>query len=82
MLDVGLTGVVQIADPEAEREIEAEGLMARHVDWRRFPAWRYQIDVDGNSQRLGRPVHQALHGFPGAERSAPDSVSANGITTA
>ena len=49
MLDVGLTGVVQIADPEAKREIEAEGLMAGPIDWRRFADWRYQIDIDGNS---------------------------------
>ncbi len=49
MLDTGLTGVVQVADPEAKGEIEAEGLMARHVDWRRFSRWRYQIDIDGNS---------------------------------
>lgn len=49
MLDVGLTGIVQIADPEAKREIEAEGLMAPHIDWRRFSDWRYQIDIDGNS---------------------------------
>ena len=72
MLDVGLTGVVQIADPEAERDIEAEGLMARHVDWRRFPAWRYQIDVDGNSNAweglfiklcTGSPVLKIGSGF-------------------
>ena len=49
LLDVGLTGVVQIADPAATRDIEAEGLMRAHIDWRRFSAWRYQIDIDGNS---------------------------------
>ena len=72
MLDVGLTGVVQIADPAAERDIRAEGLMARHVDWRRFPAWRYQIDIDGNTNAweglfiklcTGSPVLKIGSGF-------------------
>ena len=49
LLDVGLTGIVQVADPAAKRDIEAAGLMVAPVDWRRFSAWRYQIDIDGNS---------------------------------
>ncbi len=49
LLDVGLTGVAQIADPGAEQDMKAEGLMAARIDWRRFSAWRYQIDIDGNS---------------------------------
>ena len=72
MLDVGLTGVVQVADPEARREIEAEGLMAGHIDWRRFAGWRYQIDIDGNSNAweglfvklcTGSPVLKVGSGF-------------------
>ena len=72
MLDVGLTGVLQIADPEAKREIEAEGLMAEPIDWRRFAGWRYQIDIDGNSNAweglfvklcTGSPVLKVGSGF-------------------
>ena len=72
LLDVGLTGVVQIADPEARRAIEAEGLMAWQVDWRRFSGWRYQVDIDGNSNAweglfvklcTGSPVLKIGSGF-------------------
>jgi len=49
VLDAGITGFAQVGDPQAERAMVAEGLAAPRLDWRRFSSWRYQIDIDGNS---------------------------------
>ncbi len=72
MVDAGITGIVQIDDTVARDDLAAAGLAAPRVDWRSFPEWRYQIDVDGNASSweglftklcTGSPVLKAASGF-------------------
>ena len=49
LIDAGLTGVVQIEDASVAQHLTAEGLMVPRLDWRRFPRWRYAVDIDGNT---------------------------------
>ena len=49
LLDVGITGVVQVEDPSAVAEVERSGLMKRPTPWRDFQARKLQIDIDGNT---------------------------------
>lgn len=72
LIDAGITGVVQIEDPAAAGRLKEGGLMVSRVDWRRFPDWRYQIDIDGNTSAweglfvklcTGSPVLKVASGF-------------------
>jgi hypothetical protein len=49
LIDAGITKVAQIRDPDAERWIQAAGLMRPHVPAESFQQYKYQIDIDGNT---------------------------------
>jgi hypothetical protein len=54
LLDAGITGVVQVPDPETTREeLKARGLLREFVSPDQFNRWRYQIDIDGNTNAYG-----------------------------
>jgi hypothetical protein len=49
LLDARLTGLVQI-EAEADRDaIGQEGLLGEFVPWPKFQEYKYQIDIDGNT---------------------------------
>lgn len=49
LIDAGLTGVVQIDDASVMHDLATQGLIVPRLDWRRFPRWRYAVDIDGNT---------------------------------
>ncbi len=49
LVDAGLTGLAQIVNDSEREAIRREGLLDEHVPWREFQKYRYQIDIDGNS---------------------------------
>ncbi len=49
LLDAAITGIVGLRDAEAQAEMRALGLQGAHVPWSRFQRYRYQVDIDGNT---------------------------------
>ena len=69
LLDAGLTSLVQLAPaPEAARaeaaQLEAADLVRPFVAPERFPEWRYQVDVDGNTSSWPGLMQKLLTGSP------------------
>ena len=48
LIDAGFSHVTQL-DAKVAAEIEAAGLIKGYIDWRRFDEYKYQIDIDGNT---------------------------------
>jgi hypothetical protein len=48
-LDAGITAIAQIDDPDEVSAIQASGLMRPFVPHTEFHRYRYQIDIDGNT---------------------------------
>lgn len=48
LIDAGISSVVQFSGP-AVREIEKSGLMLDEVPWQDWNGYKYQIDIDGNT---------------------------------
>jgi SAM-dependent methyltransferase len=49
LLDAGLSGLAQVTDEEQREVIQGEGLLKNHVHWSEFQRWKFQIDIDGNT---------------------------------
>jgi Glycosyl transferase family 90 len=49
IIDAGITGVAQIADPAARDDLEARNLLRPRVSHGTFLHYRYLIDIDGNT---------------------------------
>jgi hypothetical protein len=49
LIDAGITSISQITDPEAPSELAARNLMRERVNPLTYLNYRYQIDIDGNS---------------------------------
>ena len=64
VLDAGITRIVQIANPGAIAEIRTSGLCKPHVDWRNLSAYKYQIDVDGNTNAWSGLFQRLMTGSP------------------
>jgi len=48
-LDAALSGLAQITRAEDLEEIRRAGLIKSFVHWKNFQAYKYQIDIDGNT---------------------------------
>ena len=49
LLDAGLSGIVQIEDEQDREAIRQAGLLKGNVSWSEFQKYKYQIDIDGNT---------------------------------
>jgi hypothetical protein len=49
LLDAGLSGLAQIPNEAQRQEIQNEGLIKEYVHWSEFQRWKFQIDMDGNT---------------------------------
>ena len=49
LIDAGITGISQITDPEAPADLASRNLMRQPVNPLTYLNYRYQIDIDGNS---------------------------------
>ncbi len=71
LFDVGLNQIVQISNPEDIRSIEESGLMRPTVPDTTFNQYRYQIDIDGNSNSWAGLFTKLLTGSPVLKVASP-----------
>lgn len=65
LFDVGISNVVQQGgDSAISAEIEAAGIVKGRVPWRNFIRYKYQIDIDGNSNSWPGLFMKLLTGSP------------------
>ena len=64
LFDVGLSGIVQIDDPDIVAEVIASGLVRDYVPVEQFNKFRFQIDIDGNSSSWPGLFQKLLTGSP------------------
>ncbi len=63
ILDAGFSNVVQLPQSVAE-EIESAGLIRGYMPVQEFQRYRYQIDIDGNTNSWPGLFHKLLSGSP------------------
>jgi len=51
--DIGVTSYEQIGRPDLRRQIQESGLLKPHVEKSDFMAYRYLVDIDGNTNSWG-----------------------------
>lgn len=71
LLDAELTDIVQIRDEEIKQEIASSGLMARRRPIKDILRYRYQIDIDGNSNSWPGLFQKLLSGSTVLKVSSP-----------
>jgi len=71
LLDVGITKIVQISDSASIAEIERSGLMRDYMPWRELINYKYQLDVDGNSNSWAGFFQRLLTGSPVLKVASP-----------
>lgn len=71
VLDVGLTGLAQIGDPASQDQIKRSGLMKPFLAANEFQSYRYQIDIDGNTNAWPGLLTKLATGSPVLKVSSP-----------
>ncbi len=64
LLDAGITAVVQASTPDEEQAFLASGLCKSHVPMERHAQYKYQIDIDGNTNSWPGLFQKLLTGSP------------------
>ena len=64
IIDAGITAVVQIADPDAQNWLQSHDLLRQFVPSESFQKYRYQIDIDGNTNSWSGFFIKLLTGSP------------------
>ena len=64
LFDVGISGIVQMNDPESVRQIEASGLLSERVPWEQWGRYKYHIDIDGNASAWSSMFQKLFTGSP------------------
>lgn len=64
LLDAGIAAIVQIDDPTAGEWLEREGLLREYASPQSFNRYRYQIDIDGNTNSWPGLFQKLLTGSP------------------
>jgi hypothetical protein len=71
IIDAGITGIAQMPSVQAEEEICNSGLMADFIPVKEFNRFRYQIDIDGNSNSWPGLFQKLLTGSPVLKVASP-----------
>jgi hypothetical protein len=71
VIDAGITAIAQIADPVAVNEVRESGLMCPHVPAVQFNRYKYQIDIDGNTNAWPGLFYKLLTGSPILKVASP-----------
>jgi hypothetical protein len=71
LVDAALTGLAQIVAAEDQEQIRNAGLLGEHVDWRAFQRYRFQIDIDGNTNAWSSTFIKLCSGSPVLKVSSP-----------
>jgi hypothetical protein len=61
-IDAGLSSIIQIGDPTSVQEIMDSGLLRDFVSWEDWPAYKFLIDIDGNSSPWSNLFQRLLTG--------------------
>jgi hypothetical protein len=64
IIDAGITSIIQIVDPGAADWLQSRDLLRQHVPPQSFQQYRYQIDIDGNSNSWPGLFTKLLTGGP------------------
>jgi Glycosyl transferase family 90 len=72
VLDVGITGLTQIEDPGAMQWLTGRNMLRAHVPSEYFNKYRYQIDIDGNSNAWAGLFIKLLTGSPVLKVNSPE----------
>jgi hypothetical protein len=72
VLDVGITGITQIDDPAAKDWLTERNMPRAHVRAESFNNYRYQIDIDGNSNAWAGLFIKLLTGSPVLKVNSPE----------
>ena len=72
LFDVALSSVAQIEDPVQVAEIRSSGLVAGGVPWEDWGQFKYQIDVDGNTNAWSGLFYRLLTGSTVLKIDSPD----------
>jgi predicted O-methyltransferase YrrM len=71
VLDAGISAVVQTASESDKQQIEAAGLVKGPVPVEAFLSYKYQIDIDGNSNAWPGLYQRLLSGSPVLKVASP-----------
>ncbi len=71
LIDAGITHVVQMPDARSEQEIRKSGLMHPFVPAKEFQRYKYQIDIDGNTNSWPGLFQKLLTGSPVLKVASP-----------
>jgi len=71
IIDAGISKVVQSVTPNDEHEIAAHGLIRDSVPFEAFAQYKYQIDIDGNSNSWPGLFQKLLTGNPVLKVASP-----------
>jgi hypothetical protein len=63
-LDVFISNITQISTDEEREQIKQSNIIRESVDWRKFGDYKYQIDIDGNSNSWPGLFLKLLTGSP------------------
>ena len=71
IIDAGITSVGQIDDAGARDWLATQGLLREHIPAERFQEYRYQIDIDGNTNSWPGLFMKLLTGSPVLKVASP-----------
>jgi Glycosyl transferase family 90 len=71
LIDAGISAVVQFGDDEVVREVKQSGLMRDPVPWQEWNRYKYQIDIDGNTNAWSGFFQRLLTGSPVLKIESP-----------
>lgn len=64
IIDAGITSIVQFDDPTIVQQIQDSGLMRNYIPSNKWPEYKYQIDIDGNTNAWSALFYRLLTGSP------------------
>ena len=71
LMDVGISAIVQAEDRAATEEIQQSGIVKPFVPWNEFQRFKYQIDIDGNTNSWPGLFQKLLTGSPVLKVASP-----------
>jgi hypothetical protein len=72
LIDAGITHLAQLPDEKSEREVRDSGLMRAFAPFTDTMKFRYQIDIDGNTNSWPGLFQKLLTGSPVLKIASPD----------
>ena len=71
LIDAGITNVIQIRDSSALADLQSRNLIRPHVGHQVFQQYKYQIDIDGNTNAWSGLFMRLMTGSPVLKVASP-----------